>query len=87
MCFGADVGAVEQVLSMEYEYFYIWGVTIKKAHLLMWLVKCVPLFYGDEYDEKMVQSSIILPPFIKYRLCAWQGAKGFAYFIPKVPPL
>lgn len=51
----------------------------------MRLVKCVPLFYGDEYDGKMVQSSVILSPFIEYQLYAWQDAKGFEYFIPKVP--
>lgn len=53
----------------------------------MWLLKFVSLFYGDEYDGKIVQNSIILPLFIKYQLCAWQGVKGLAYFIPKVLPV
>lgn len=51
----------------------------------MWLVKCVAVFYGDEYDGKMVQSSVISSPFIEYQLYAWQGAKSFEYFIPKLP--
>lgn len=47
----------------------------------------VPSFYNDGCDGKMVQSSIILPPFIEHWQYVWQGAKGCVRILPKVAPV
>lgn len=35
-------------------------------YLPTWPMKCVHSFYSAGYDGKMVQNSIVLPPFIEH---------------------